>query len=92
MYATKLKMKPGCYLSRSLTEIDEIYITGCSDPGYYKKAILHDYLKEHPGTILVNISPYQKVIPAVSIYGEKYVRSAPDRYSNDDLLNLPREF
>ncbi len=88
MYATRIKMKPGCYYSQSLLEIDEIYIDGC---GYFKKALLHDYLQENPGTIKVNIAPYPNVIPAVSSRNEKYVRSSPDSYRHDDLLDLPRE-
>ena len=91
MKATKLKMRPGCGSSQSLLEIDQIYIEGCTNPGYFKKEALHDYLKEHPGTIQVNIYPYQKVIPAISGRGEKYVRSAPDNSTYDDLLDLPRE-
>ena len=39
MYATRIKMKPGCYSSQSLTEIDQIYIIGCDRPGYYKMNI-----------------------------------------------------
>ena len=91
MYAKKIKMKPGCFYSQSLMEIDEIYIQGCDNPGYFKKAILHDFLKENPGTIKVNITPYPNVIPAVSSRNEKYVRSSPDGYLHDDLLDLPRE-
>ena len=88
MYATRIKMKPSCYYSQSLLEIDEIYIDGY---GYFKKAILHDYLKENPGSIKVNIAPYPNVLPAVSSRNEKYVRSSPDSYRHDDLLDLPRE-
>ena len=52
MKATKIKMRPGCRSSQSLLEIDQVYITGCKEPGYYKKEDLHDHLKKHPGTIL----------------------------------------
>lgn len=89
-YATKLKMRSGCYSSQSLLEIDEIYIEGCNNPGFFKKEDLHDFLKEKPGTIKVNIHPYPNVIPATSTRGEKYVRSSPDSYQHDDLLDLPR--
>ena len=87
MYATKIKMMPGCGNSQKAVEIDEIYIEGCKDPGFYKKAVLHDYLKDNPGTIKVKISD---LVPATSSRGEKYVRSAPDEYTHDDLLDLPR--
>ncbi len=90
MYATKIKMMPGCSNSQKTTEIDEIYIEGCSDPGFYKKAILHDHLKNHPGTIQVKIVPYPDLVPAISSRGEKYVRSAPNEYTHDNLLDLPR--
>lgn len=91
MKATKIKMQPGCYSSQDLQEIDAIYIVGCNNPGYFKKAVLHDYLKNNPGTIQVNIPPYPNLIPATSCYGEKYVRSAPNGAAVDNLLKLPRE-
>ena len=91
MYATKIKMKAGCYKSENLLEIDEIYITGCDNEGFFKKAGLHDYLEKNPGTICVNINPYPSLIPVESIYGEKYVRSTPNNNTRDNLLKLPRE-
>lgn len=90
MYATQIKMMPGCGNSQKAVEIDEIYVEGCREPGFYKKAVLHDYLKDNPGTIKVKISPYPDLVPATSSRGEKYVRSAPDEYTHDDLLDLPR--
>lgn len=91
MYATKIKMKPGCYSSSDLLEIDSIYIEGCNNPGFFKKDVLYDFLKENPGTIRVNIWPYPNVISAISSRGEKYVRSTPNDYTHDNLLDLPRE-
>ncbi len=91
MKATKIKMKTGCGTSNNLLEIDSIYLTGCKEDGYYKKDKVHDYLKDNPGTIQVNISPYPNVIPAVSINNEKYVKSSPNSSNNDNLLSLPRE-
>ncbi|OUP62156.1 hypothetical protein B5F12_10950 [Pseudoflavonifractor sp. An176] len=91
MYATKIKMKPGCNHSRNLLEIDSVYIEGCTNPGFFKKDVLHDFLKENPGTIQVKISPYPNVISAISSKGEKYVRSTPNDYTHDNLLDLPRE-
>lgn len=90
MYATKIKMKQGCNHSKNLLEIDSIYIEGCTNPGFVKKEDLYDYLKEHPGSIRVNIDPCPDVVPALSKWNEKYVRSAPDAYGDDDLLDLPR--
>lgn len=90
IYATKIKMKSGSYYSDQLTEIDEVFIEGCTAPGFYKKEILHDHLKSHPGSIKVKISPYPELIPAISANYEKYVRSTPNEYIRDNLLNLPR--
>ena len=91
MYATKIKMKPGCYYSQNLLEIDSIYIEGCDNPGFFKKAILYNFLEENPRAIQVKIFPYPDVVPALSQNGEKYVRSSPNRYTHDNLLKLPRE-
>ena len=91
MKATKIKMQHGCYYSQKPVEIDSVWITGCAKPGYYKKADLYDYLQTNPGTIQVDIWPYPHLIPAVSSRGEKYVRSTPDTYRHDDLMDLPRE-
>lgn len=86
LYATHLKMKSGRENSQSLTEIDQIYLYDC---GWYKKADLYDFLVEKPNTIVVNIPPYPYLIPALSGNREKYVRSNPDIYKHDDLLDLP---
>ena len=37
-----------------------------------------------------NKRPYPKLIAAVSINQEKYVRSSPNDSKHDNLLNLPR--
>lgn len=91
MRATKIRMKPGCGTSNNLLEIDSIYLTGCNNEGFFTKAVVHDYVKENPGSIQVNISPYPNVVHAISVNGEKYVKSTPDYTTKDNLLNLPRE-
>ncbi len=58
---------------------------------FQSKEVLHDYLKKYPGSIQVDIYPYPFLILAVSILGEKYVKSAPNEYGTDNLLCLPRE-
>ena len=68
LHATK--MKYGCRNSRRADEIDHIYIRDC---GWYKKEILHDHLVEHPRSIVVNLSLYPYLIPAVSVNHEQYV-------------------
>lgn len=90
MKATKIKMKSGCAYSQSLLEIDSIYIEGCKSPGFYEKATIYNYLRDNPGSIVVNIYPFPKLIPAMSKYGEKYVRSTANQYEHDNLLDLPR--
>lgn len=89
--ATKIKMKYGCHYSDNVLEIDQVYLEGLRYNGYYKKEDIHDYLKNNPNTIVVNIYPYPYVIPAESVYGEKYVKSEPDSTNKDNLLRLPRE-
>ena len=88
LYATKLRMNYGCRNSNYPEDIDQIYI---HEHGWYKKATLHDHLKQYSKSIVVNISPYPYLIPAVSSAKEKYVRSNPDTYKHDDLMDLPKE-
>jgi len=90
MYAKKIKMRYGCKNSNNVQEIDEIYIDGCTNPGFYSKSVLHDHLKKNPNTIKVYISPYPDVVAAVSASGEKYVKSSPNALQTDNLMNLPR--
>ena len=90
MYAKKIKMRPGCGNSSNLQEIAEIYVDGCNNPGFFPKETLHNHVKENPNSIKVFIDPYPSLLPATSQRGEKYVRSAPNQYNLDNLLNLPR--
>jgi hypothetical protein len=90
LYARKIKMKSGCNNSYSTKEIAEIYVDGCAEPGFFPKHELHDYLKKHPSSIKVSISPFPYLVPATSSSGEKYVRSEPNDTSRDNLLKLPR--
>lgn len=91
MRATKIKMRAGSYYSDSLLEIDQIYIIGAQQEGYYPKASVHDAVKSDPGSIQVDIWPYPNLIAAISPLGEKYVRSSPNNSTTDNLLKLPRE-
>lgn len=86
MKATKRRM---IAQGKSLIEIDSLYIEGCTSPGWYTKASVHNTVKDNPGSIQVNIYPYPDVLPAVSSRGEKYVKSSPNENTNDNLLNLP---
>ncbi|MBQ9044650.1 MAG: DUF3892 domain-containing protein [Oscillospiraceae bacterium] len=89
-FATSIKMKPYSFHSNDLLEIDQIYISGCPNPGFYKKAAVYDHLRKHPGTIKVNIYPYPNLVTALSPNYEKYVRSTPNGTTRDNLLSLPR--
>jgi hypothetical protein len=90
IYARKIHMRQGCETSQDLLEIESIFLEGCERPGFYRKEEIHDFLLGEPGAVEVGIAPYPKVIPAVSTYGEKYVRSSPDAFWMDNLLALPR--
>ena len=90
MYVTKIRMKPGCYRSNKLVEIDSLYIEDCVDPGFYSKTVIYDYVKNNPGSIQVKRYPYPTVVGEISANGEKYVRSSPNDYIHDNLLDLPR--
>lgn len=86
--ATAIKMKKNCSYSYNLLEIDEIYL---SNTGWYKKELIHDYVKTNPGSIKVGTVYGPDVIPAISSNGEKYVKSTPNSTTNDNLLSLPRK-
>mgnify|MGYP000063277009 CR=1 FL=1 len=89
--ATKIKMQSGKEKSNSITEIESIYLTGVKVETYYKKENLYDFIVNNPTQLIqVNIEPYPTLIAAVK-NGQKYVRSAPNETTNDNLLNLPRE-
>ena len=66
MKATGIRLKASCSNpdSPKLTEIDSIYVEGCTNPGLFKKEALYDYLQEHPKTIQVNIRPLPQFDPA----------------------------
>lgn len=89
MKAMKIKMKRSCEYSRNVRDIDFIYLD--SIHAYWTKAQVHDYLKENPKSIQVNIFPYPSLSPVVSSTGEKYVRSEANDTTMDNLLRLPRE-
>ena len=90
MYAKKIRMQNGCRNSNNTQEIAKIYVDGCNNPGFFPKAVLHDFLRTNPNSIKVNISPYPYVVPATSYRGEKYVRSEANDTIHDNLLKLPR--
>ena len=87
-YAQKIKMKKEKDKSNDLLEIDEIFVGGF---GWQKKANYYDWLKKHPESIAENIEPFPKLIEQLSVNQEKYVKSKPNKYGYDNLLDLPRE-
>ena len=50
-YATKIRMKSGCANSNQLTEINEIYLTGCNEEKFYQKAAVYGYLINNPDSV-----------------------------------------
>lgn len=86
--ATRIKMKPNCYASQKLEEIDSIFLTGDFN-GWFKKEAIHDYIKKYNGIIRVNIYPKPRLI-AVTTPKERYVRSEANTSYFDNLLELPR--
>ena len=89
--AIKIRMNSNRHNSNELQDIKDIYVTGCDNPGWFSKETLHDFLKDNPNAIYVNVSPFPYLKPAKSIYGEKYVKSEANDYVRDNLLKLPRE-
>lgn len=92
MKAVKIKMKPNSFMINGLKEIDQIYIVGSNQDGWYKKSDIYDHLVKYPASICVDIYPFPLLIPELSINGEKYVRSKPNNLGIDNLLSLPKEW
>jgi hypothetical protein len=91
IYATKIKMNYGYFGSNRCIDINSIYLSGEGYNGYREKAWVHDYVRNRPGSVCVNLGMKPSLIDAKSSYGEKYVRSEPNHTPNDNLLKLPRE-
>lgn len=89
--ATKVRMKQYSNNSMKLEEIKDIKLEGdLSNPGWFSKESIHDYIKNEGGVVNVNIYPYPILI-AVTTSTDRYVKSTPNRYGFDNLLELPRE-
>lgn len=97
VFATKRRMKPSSTsglhqnnsLDSQLLEIDSLYLQCDEFEGWYEKGMIHDWLKKG-NAAKVSIAPYPELQPMASIFtGEKYVRSAPDGSTHDNLLSLP---
>ena len=91
IFVTKIRMQRGCKNSQNLEEIESLYLSGNGVNDFYPKAMVHDHVKNYPGSIKVDIYPRPNVIAATSKSGEKYVKSAPNSSGKDNLLALPRE-
>ena len=89
--AVKIRMKQYCNSSMKLEEIKDIKLEGdLTNPGWFSKESIHDFIKNDNGVVNVNIYPYPKLI-AVTTATDRYVKSTPNRYGFDNLLELPRE-
>ena len=76
-------------LDGQLLEIDSLYLQCDEFEGWYEKGMIHDWLKKGNAAKVI-IAPYPELQPMVSIFtGEKYVRSAPNGSTHDNLLSLP---
>ncbi|MBO6195395.1 MAG: DUF3892 domain-containing protein [Bacilli bacterium] len=88
---TKIRMKQYSANSMKLEEIKDLKLEGdLNNPGWFSKESIHDYIKNNNGVVNVNIYPYPKLV-AVTTATDRYVRSTPNRYGFDNLLELPRE-
>ena len=91
LIAIAIRMKKGRENFNSLLEIDEVYLKYNNKGEWYKKEALYDYLMEHPKTIKVGQVNGPYMIPAISVNGEKYVKSSPNDTKEYNLLRLPKE-
>lgn len=91
--AIKIKLNSGCVSPKSCNDINQIKIRDDSSgiTAWKAKAVLYDTVKASPGSIKVDRYPYPDLVPALSKYGEKYVRSEPNDTESDNLLKLPQE-
>ncbi len=87
LYVTKIKMHKDRRCSKYPEDIEQLYIPGV---GWCPKEDVYNYLLVNPKSIAVNIYPFPCLICAVSFNREKYVRSNPNIYKHDNLLDLPR--
>lgn len=89
--AVKIRMKQYSKDSMRLEEIKDIKLEGdLNNPGWFRKEDVHDYIKNSNGIVNVDIYPYPKLI-AVTTSTDRYVKSTPNKYGYDNLLELPRE-
>ena len=88
--STSIRMKDGCYYSSSCQEIADIYLDG-SKNGWYSKVEVHDYVKDNPNSIRVNIG---QITPTLYTQLALMAKSMWSRQANDsphdNLLKLTR--
>lgn len=88
MKAQKVRPETSSRNLRSVGEIAEIYIDEWDC--FVCKETLHEFLRENPGSIQVDILPFPNLIPGISASGARYVRSKPDRHPQDNLVDLKK--
>ena len=91
MLVKKIKMKPGCLYSNSLSDIQEIFLTGCLDERFYFSGTICGIVKTNPGSVQVDIESFPDVMAVLDANGREYICSQPDDSGVDFLLRLPRE-
>ncbi len=90
--AIAIRLNRGCTSPKSCNDIDQIKIQDDVWGTEWKsKGVVHDMVTNFPRSIQVDRYPYPDLIPARSIYNEKYVRSESNDTENDNLLKLPKE-
>lgn len=90
--AVKIRMKQYSKDSMKLEEIKDIKLEGdLTNPGWFSKESIHDYIKYKNGVVNVDIYPTYPKLIAVTTTTDKYVKSTPNKYGFDNLLELPRE-
>lgn len=90
VHIRKIEMKPGCRASKNAGDIEFLFVGGPIQ-SFVKMEEMQDDLKKHPGSMKAALPLYPDLLPAVSRYGEKYVRSQTGNSPYDLLLRLPRE-
>lgn len=89
--AVKITLKPDIEKPSSCIDIDEIQIKSGDATTWYKKELVHDYVKAGVKIVVSNqnVVHEPELEAVVSSYGEKYVRSEKDDIKSDNLLMLP---
>ncbi|GEK90741.1 hypothetical protein AKA01nite_03630 [Alkalibacterium kapii] len=90
LYATKIKMYPGCTDSLRCQDIESICLEGSNNKTYHLRETVHALLKYNPKTVAVKNEEKFFLEAATSPTGNPYVRTENHSKKSDPLLSLPR--